>query len=151
MTTFVSYTRNDEDFTAELIKKQGLFFQVQDADGNLFKIPAKIVTNTFEESDSEPAEPVLAADLMETPEPAADDAPGLAEQALAGPVLEEVSDTISLSELCDTYGVVPRIARRQLRSAVAKGNLAHDARTGWNFPRADLDDIMKIITSRVRG
>jgi hypothetical protein len=95
---------------------------------------------------------------QETPEPELDDepatdTPSLADQALVGPVITEPTDQITLAELCNTYGVVPRIARRQLRAAVAAGKLDHDARTGWTFLRnqENIDAIMFLITTRKRG
>ena len=162
MKTIVAYTLRNEDYTAELIRKQGLFWYVRDCDGNELRIPAKAVDETWEEAD-EPiteaeiaavvAEQETAADEPGADEPAAGATPSLADQAMAGPTTAEPSERITLAELCDTYGVVPRIARRKLREAAAKGPIDHDHRAGWTFLRnpANIDSIMQIITARQRG
>jgi hypothetical protein len=156
MKTIVAYTLHNEDHTAELVRKAGLFWFVQDADGNEIRIPAKAVDETWEEADEPTAETEkeeLTAD-QETPDeevPTPLPATSLADQLSTGPVLEEPSETITLAELCDTYGVVARIARRKLRAAAATDKLTHGHREGWVFPRTAIDDIMKIITSTQRG
>lgn len=168
MKTIVAYTLHHEDYTATLLRKAGLFWFVQDADGNEIRIPAKAVEETWEEADELDEQPAaeltgsLAGDavLDEQPDPTdeeieesnlADQAPSLADQVLTGPTIEAPSDTITLAELCDTYGVVPRIARRQLRSAVKAGQWKHDPRTGWTFARTDIDAVMLLITTKKRG
>lgn len=172
MKTIVAYTLRNEDYTAELIRKQGLFWYVRDCDGNEIKIPAKAVDETWEE-----AEDPLPADTQEEAEdPSIDDedypeqdnptidgflpAPRLAQQALAGPVTAEPGDNITLAELCDKYGVVARIARRKLRAQVSKDSTVldpclategHEHRESWIFKRSAIDTIMKILTTTQRG
>lgn len=159
--TIVAYTLKGEDHTAELVAKQGLFWLVTNDEKGEHKIPAKAVDETWEEADEESLaqEPVELEQPVET-EPREVDipslvapTPSLATQALEGPVIADPGSHITLAELCDTYGVVPRIARRQLRAAAAEGQLAHDPRTGWVFSRdqAAIDQVMKIITTRKRG
>lgn len=167
MKTIVAYTLRNEDYTATLIRKQGLFWFVQDCDGNELRIPAKAVDETWEEADEPTAEAEIAAVAaeQETPEPVAEaeppvadepvaaPMPSLADQAMAGPTTAEPSERMTLAELCDTYGVIPRIARRKLREAAAEGHIDHDHRTGWTFDRnpENIDFIMQIITARQRG
>jgi hypothetical protein len=159
MKTVVAYTLRGEDHTAYLVAKQGLFWLVRNDELGEHKIPAKAVDETWEEAD-EPTTDAERDELIadqETPEPDADEpAPELLPLSLAaqldtGPTLPEPSDTITLAELCDTYGVIARIARRKLRAAAAAGKLDHDHRTGWVFPRTAIDDVMKIITTTQRG
>lgn len=165
MKTIVAYTLHNEDHTATLLRKAGLFWFVQDAEGVEHRIPAKAVDETWEEEDDyldEPAteaehealaEQALIEDLEPAPEPEPAAAPSLAEQALAGPTTEAPKSMITLAEICDTYGVVGRIARRQLRNAVKAGTLTHDAGADWVFVNTpeSIDAVMKIITTKKRG
>lgn len=166
MKTIVAYTLKGEDHTAELVAKQGLFWLVTNAEKGEHKIPAKAVEETWDEAEEPTEEEMLAVQQaaleQETPadlvadltdmEPAT---PSLADQAMAGPVVTEPGPTITLAELCDTYGVVARIARRKLREAAAAGKLlmVHQHREGWVFDRnpENIDAIMALITARVRG
>ncbi|UGO52742.1 hypothetical protein QJV46_gp38 [Serratia phage vB_SmaS_Opt-155] len=50
------------------------------------------------------------------------------------------SGLITLGDLCDKYGVEPRIARRKLRNAMAKPE------AGWNFTEEESKEIITIIT-----
>lgn len=156
MKTIVAYTLKGEDHTAELVAKQGLFWLVYNDEKGEHRIPAKAVDETWEEAEDQ--DPAGIEEAMENGEEALEEAaaaptPSLADQAMAGPTVAEPSERITLAELCDTYGVVPRIARRQLRAAVAEGKLEHDHRTGWTFLRnpENIDSIMHIITARKRG
>jgi hypothetical protein len=175
MKTIVAYHLHNEDFTATLIRKAGLFWFVEDAEGQEIRIPAKAVEETWEEMD-EPTTDAERDELIvdqETPEPLADEpddepnhepdaylpVPSLADQLAAGPTLEAPGDTITLAEMADTYGFVGRIARRKLRKAWAAGiiNMSwmaspdRDFGGDWTFQRTAIDSVMKIITSTQRG
>ena len=179
--TIVAYELKGEDYTAELVAKQGLFWLVRDQEtGVEKKIPAKAVTETWEESDEQdPAEfdpnhepeayvsdaepvdpPAMDNEASHDDEPATSPVPSLADQAAAGPVIAEPGDTITLKQLCEDQGIEGRIARRQLRAAVAKDSAAidsclategHEAGGSWVFKRSAIADVMKIITTRQRG
>lgn len=155
-TTYVAYDLKGEDYTAVLVSKAGLFWNVQDQDtGETKKIPAKAVTETWEESDT----PVAAEPAVEAytpPElPNLEGTPSLAEQLAEGPAPESKGPTITLQELADDQGFEPRIARRKLRAALAEGKLTvqREAGDGWVFARTDenIATIMHIITARQRG
>lgn len=156
MKTIVAYTLKKENHTGVLVAKKGLFWDIQDAEGNIRKIPAKAVEETWEEAEdggvsAAATEPPAEATDEVPVAPNQDNVPSLAEQASTGPTPAPASDSISLADLCTEYGVEARIARRKLRAAVADGKLTHDASKGWSFPRADIDDIMALITHRKRG
>lgn len=155
-TTYVAYDLKGQDYTAVLVSKAGLFWNVQDQDtGEIKKIPAKAVTETWEESDT-PVEAESAVEAYTPPElPNLEGTPSLAEQLADGPVPAPKGDTISLQELADDQGFEPRIARRKLRAALAAGTLtvAREAGDGWVFARnqENINAIMHIITAKVRG
>ena len=172
--TIVAYHLKGEDHTATLVAKQGLFWLVTNDEKGEHKIPAKAVEETWEEGEelttlsespaadasTAPAEP---AELAADPEPATgpetpaapnqDGVPSLADQAATGPTIAEPKATITLAELAADQGFEPRIARRQLRAAVAAGKLAHDHAAGWEFPNTkdSIEAVMAIITARKRG
>ena len=155
-TTYVAYDLKGEDYTAILVAKKGLFWDVQDPDTmETKKIPAKAVTETWEESDT----PVAAEPTVEAytpPElPNLEGTPSLAEQLAEGPAPESKGPTITLQELADDQGFEPRIARRKLRAATADQlqalGVTHEAGGGWIFPRDSIEGVMHIITARQRG
>lgn len=163
--TIVAYRLKGEDHTATLVAKQGLFWVVTNDEKGEHKIPAKAVEETWEEGEElaadAPTAPAAATDQAADPEPDSDEpaapnqegVPSLADQAAAGPTVAEPKATITLAELAADQGFEPRIARRQLRAAVANKQLDHDHAAGWVFDNdpTTIEAVMKIITARKRG
>ena len=155
--TIVAYRLKGEDHTATLVAKQGLFWTVVNDEKGEHKIPAKAVEETWEEGEELPTpatDPEPTSDEPEAPAtPNQDNVPSLADQAATGPTTAEPSATITLAQLAEDQGFEPRIARRQLRAAVAAGTLTHNHAAGWVFDNnpETIEMIMKIITTKKRG